>query len=70
MTRKTWDKETWLDVSVNLVPIAVMVVFIALFLVFAPWGIDGTPASLTQFGLILAMILILGYLTYAVGERL
>ena len=70
MARKTWDRETWLDITVNAVPVGIMLVFIALFLVFAPWGIDTTPASLTQFGLVLVMIGLLVYLTYLAAERI
>ena len=70
MSRETWDRETVLDVVVNVVPLAVLVVFIGLFLLIAPWGVDGSMASLLQFGLIVSMIISLGYLTYITAERI
>lgn len=70
MARQTWDKETLLDVLVNVVPLVVLVVFIGLFLLIAPWGVDRSAASLLQFGLILSMIISLGYLTYITAERI
>lgn len=70
MGRQTWDKETLLDVLVNIVPLAVLVVFSGLFFLVAPWGVDRTPATLVQFGLIVSMITLLGYLTYITAERI
>lgn len=70
MPRQTWDRETVLDVLVNVVPLAVLVVFMGLFLLVAPWGVDRSAASLLQFGLIVSMILPLGYLTYLTAERI
>jgi hypothetical protein len=70
MSRQRWDRETWLDVTVNLVPIAVLFVFLGLFLVVTPWGLDTSLASLSQFALVISMILITAYLTYVTAERL
>lgn len=70
MARQTWDKETLSDVLVNVVPLAVLVVFIGLFLLIAPWGVDLSAASLVQFGLIVSMMILLGYLTYLTAERI
>ena len=70
MPGQTWDKETLLDVLVNVVPLAVLVVFIGLFLLVAPWGVDFSAASLVQYGLIVSMIISLGYLTYITAERM
>ena len=69
MGSQTWDKETLLDVVVNVVPLAVLFVFIGLFMVVTPWGLDLSAASLVQFGLIGSMIVLLGYLTYLTAER-
>lgn len=70
MSRETWDRETLLDVVVNAVPIGILVVFIGLFLVVTPWGLDLTPASLVQFGLVVSMIVLLVYLTAITAERI
>lgn len=70
MPRETWDRETLLDVIVNVVPIGILLVFIALFLVVTPWGLDLTPASLVQFGLAVSMIVLLVYVTYLTAERI
>lgn len=70
MGLRTWDRDTMLDVLVNVVPLAVLVIFMGLFLVIAPWGVDLSAASLLQFGLIVSMIILLGYLTYVTAERI
>lgn len=70
MTRETWDRETVLDILVNIVPLAVLVVFMLLFLIVTPWGVDFSAASLLQFGLIISMIVLLGYLTKLTAERI
>jgi hypothetical protein len=70
MPRETWDRETLLDVIVNVVPIGILLVFIALFMVVTPWGLDLTPASLVQFGLAVSMIVLLVYVTYLTAERI
>lgn len=59
-----------LDIVVNAVPIGIMVVFIGLFLLVTPWGLDMTPASLVQFGLVVSMIVLLVYVTYLTAEQL
>ena len=70
MSPGTWDRETWLDVSVNLVPIGILVVFVGLFVLVAPWGIDATPATLLQFGLVVVMIGLTWFLTRVTADRL
>ena len=70
MALEIWDRETLLDVLVNVVPLAVLVVFMVLFLLVTPWGLDLSPASLLQFGLVISMILLLGYLTKVTAERI
>ena len=55
---RSFDRHTLLDLTVNFVPVVIMGLFVALFLVFAPWGRLGL-ASLIQFGLIVVMAVLL-----------
>lgn len=59
-----------LDIVVNAVPVGIMLVFISLFLLVTPWGLDMTPASLVQFGVVVSMIVLLVYVTYLTAEQL
>jgi hypothetical protein len=70
MSPTAWDRETWLDVTVNLVPIGILVVFVGLFLVVAPWGIDATLVTVLQFGLVVVMIGLTWFLTQVTADRL
>lgn len=54
----TLDRHTLVDLTVNFVPVVIMGLFVALFLVFAPWGRLGL-ASLIQFGLVAVMVVLL-----------
>lgn len=54
------DRETVLDTLVNVVPMAILLFFVVLFLVLTPWGIDATflvAHFLTIFPLVLLAIL-------------
>lgn len=55
---RSLDRNTLLDLTVNAVPVVVLGLFTALFVVFSPWGRLGL-ASVLQFGLILVLVLVL-----------
>lgn len=63
MSRRAFDAEIALDLAVNLIPLAIIVFFVALFAVFNPWGF-AVLQSTVQFTILLSMIGLLGLVTY------
>ncbi|WP_257300191.1 DUF6684 family protein [Haloarchaeobius sp. FL176] len=63
--RTIFDKDTFLDLTVNMIPLFILAFFFVLFLpmVYGPFGWDGTY-SLLQIGLILVPFGLLAILTY------
>ncbi|MFC4406156.1 DUF6684 family protein [Haloarchaeobius iranensis] len=63
--RTIFDKDTFLDLTVNMIPLFIMAFFFVLFLpmVYGPFGWDSTY-SLLQIGLILVPFGLLALLTY------
>ncbi|MFD1645086.1 DUF6684 family protein [Haloarchaeobius litoreus] len=63
--RTIFDKDTFLDLTVNMIPLFIMAFFFVLFLpmVYGPFGWDSTY-SLLQIGLILVPFGLLAILTY------
>jgi len=63
--RTIFDKDTFLDLTVNIIPLFIMAFFFVLFLpmVYGPFGWDSTY-SLLQIGLIVVPIALLAILTY------
>lgn len=60
------DRHTLADLTVNLVPLAIMALFGLLFVVFSPWGRFGL-ASAIQFGLLLVLAGVLAYVSLKSG---
>jgi len=63
MSNEIFDRETRLDLLVNIIPLFILGFFIVGFLVFAPFGIDPL-ASAIQFGLVAIPFVLLTVLTY------
>jgi hypothetical protein len=63
MSNEIFDRETKLDLLVNVIPLFILGFFIVGFLVFAPFGIDPLASSI-QFGLIAIPFVLLAVLTY------
>ncbi|MDG5776609.1 DUF6684 family protein [Haloarculaceae archaeon H-GB2-1] len=57
------DRDTLLDVTVNLIPMGILVFFVGMFILLQPWGFDLFTAVLAHF-LTLFPFLLLGILTY------
>lgn len=64
--RRSLDRHELVDMTVNAVPFAILVVFAAVFAVFNPWGGVGL-ATVLQFGLLLFHAAVLAYVTYRIG---
>ena len=66
MEKELFDRETVLDLTVNFIPLGILLVFIVLYLVFNPFGV-GSVISSIQFAIIGTMFLALAALTYYSG---
>ncbi len=66
MEKELFDRETLLDLTVNFIPLGILLVFIVLYLVFNPFGF-GSVISTIQFAIIGAMFVALAALTYYSG---
>lgn len=69
MTTSTpiFDRETWLDISVNVVPLGIIAFFLALFALASPWAIEGLTSAI-GFALLVVPFLGLAYLTYFAAD--
>ena len=67
MANETFDRETMLDLLVNIIPLFILGFFIAIFAVMSPFGIDPLASSI-QFGLIAVPFVLLAVLTYFAGR--
>lgn len=69
MSPRTFDRETLLDLTVNAVPLGIMVFFILAFAVFNPFGWDPIVSTL-QFAIMGLTTLLLAMLTYYAGKAI
>ncbi|MDQ2053554.1 MULTISPECIES: DUF6684 family protein [Haloferacaceae] len=67
MANKIFDRDTLLDLTVNMVPLFIMAFFIVAFAVVTPFGVDPLASSL-QFGLVAVPFVLLAILTYFAGR--
>lgn len=63
MSRSALDSEMAIDLSVNLIPMAILIFFVGVFAVFNPWGFNLLHSSV-QFAIMLSMIGGIGFATY------
>ncbi|MFC4549429.1 MULTISPECIES: DUF6684 family protein [Halorussus] len=67
MATPIFDRETWLDITVNLIPICIITFFLALFTVASPWPIEGLT-SVVGYALLVVPFLGLAGLTYLAAQ--
>lgn len=67
MSEKVFDRETLLDLTVNVIPLGIMLFFIGAFTLANPFGWDATYSTL-QFAIVGSMIVLLALLTYYSGK--
>jgi len=67
MSEKIFDRETLLDLTVNLIPLGILIFFIGAFALFAPWGVDPLITGL-QFAIVSVTAVLLVILTYYAGK--
>ena len=69
MAEKVFDRETLLDLTVNVIPLAILAIFFVLYLVITPWGLSSVLSTL-QLAIIGTMFLGLFVLTYYSGKAI
>ncbi|SHL62376.1 DUF6684 family protein [Haladaptatus paucihalophilus] len=63
------NRETVLDLSVNIIPLGILLFFSILFMIVNPWGWDPFPIVLTHF-LTLFPFVLLAILSYIAGLKI
>lgn len=69
MERDVFDRETLLDLSVNVIPLGIILFFVVLFVVVAPWGYSPVDTAV-QMSLLIAPFAGLAILTYYSGRAI
>ena len=69
MLPSTFDRETILDLTVNMIPLGILLFFIVAFGLVNPFGWDNVISSL-QFGILIAAFVLLAILTYYSGKAI
>jgi hypothetical protein len=69
MATKVFDRETLLDLTVNVIPLGILLFFIAAFAVVSPWGFDSVISGL-QFAIVGTTAVALTILTYYAGKAI
>ncbi|WP_254425856.1 DUF6684 family protein [Haloprofundus sp. MHR1] len=66
-SNKVFDRETLLDLTVNIIPLFILLFFVVLFLLVQPWGGDLFPTAI-MVGLHAVPFVLLAILTYFSGK--
>ncbi len=69
MESKIFDKETLLDLTVNFIPLGIILTFIVVFAVVSPWGFDIRSSGI-MYAIMIIMFIALGVLTYLSGKAI
>lgn len=66
-----FDRETWLDLIVNIVPMGILVFFVVLFLLYMPWQDNLFLTAVSHFLTIfpLLMLILVTYISAKVISR-
>jgi len=67
MSERTFDRETLLDLTVNVIPLGIILFFVALFLVIRPWE-RNLFVTAVSMGLLVVPFVALALLTYLSGR--
>lgn len=71
MVTLPFDRDTLLDLSVNAVPLFIILFFAVGFAVVAPWGLAVDDlGTIVQFGLLVVPFVCLAVLTYVSGKAI
>jgi hypothetical protein len=69
MATKVFDRDTLLDLTVNFIPLFIILFFVVVFAVINPWGFDPLGSGL-QYALLIAPFVALAVLTYLSGKAI
>lgn len=69
MAPRTFDRETLLDLTVNLVPLGIMIFFVGVFVLLNPFGLDPVGTAI-QMTIMVVMVVSLAALTYVSGRAI
>jgi len=64
-----FDRETLLDLTVNVIPLAIILFFVVVFAVISPFGFSAVDTTI-QFALLLGPFVALAILTYYAGKAI
>ena len=67
MSERTFDRETILDLAVNVIPLGIIVFFVVLFLAIRPWQ-GNLFVQAISMGLLVVPFVALALLTYVSGK--
>jgi hypothetical protein len=69
MAIKVFDRDTLLDLTVNFVPLFILLFFLVGFFVYDPFGL-GSTSRVLQVALLLTPFVLLAILTYLSGKAI
>lgn len=69
MSERTFDRETLLDLTVNVVPLGIILFFVFVFLIIRPWEPDFF-VTLISMALLVVPFVSLAFLTYLSGRTI
>lgn len=64
-----FDRETLLDLTVNVIPLVIILFFVVVFAVIAPFGFSAVDTTI-QFALLLGPFVALAIITYYAGRAI
>ena len=67
MAERTFDRETILDLTVNIIPLGIILFFVVVFLAVQPWG-PNLYMQVVSMGLLVMPFVVLAALTYYSGR--
>lgn len=70
MSSSVFDRETLLDLTVNIVPLAIMAFFFVVFTAMNPWGSGLSLERVLQFGIVGFTFAALAVLTYFAAKAI
>ncbi|EFW92595.1 cox cluster protein [Haladaptatus paucihalophilus DX253] len=69
MAESVFDKETLLDLTVNIIPLGILAFFLILFVGFSAWG-GSTLVGAVSLGLVIVPFALLALLTYIAALKI
>jgi hypothetical protein len=67
MSERTFDRETLLDLTVNIIPLGIIAFFVLVFLFVRPWELDPFVTAISM-GLLVVPFVVLALVTFVSGR--